>query len=457
MPPNSTIHRARLPSRSRGRGRKAGERQSVTAAVGQFALTGLAAVALLGFVAVGILRHTGQVEAIRDAKHETQLAGEGVVGPQIRAGLLTGDPAAISTLDHVVRDHVLRDPVVRVKIWDGQGKILYSDRHELIGSTYKLGADELAALRRQGIDAGISDLAKPENRLERAQRKMLEVYQGIRSPAGAPLLYEEYLSYSSVAASGNRLWSQFAPALLLTLVLLELAQIPLAWSLARRLRRRQEERETLLRRAVEASDIERRRIARDLHDGVVQRLVGLSYTLSAAAPLIRDGQESPATAKTVDDAAKEARESVRELRSLLFEIYPPTLQRAGLAAALADLVAPLRAREIATEIHLDPDLEIGPQTEPVLYRVAQEAVRNIAAHAHAGSARIEVTRENGNAVLSVEDDGRGFVRSPGRRAEDKRHFGLRILQDLADDSGGTLTVESQPGEGTRVRIEVPVR
>jgi signal transduction histidine kinase len=454
VPSTSRTHRPHLSSRASGRH---GPRQSVTAAVGQFALTGLAAVALLGFVAVGILRHTGQAEAIRDAKHETQLAGEGIVGPQIHAGLLSGDPAEISELDRVVHDHVLRDPVIRVKIWDAAGKILYSDRHELIGSTYKLGADELAALHRRGIDAGISDLTKPENRLERPQGKMLEVYQGIRGPAGVPLLYEEYLSYSSVAASGNRLWSQFAPALLLTLALLELAQIPLAWSLARRLRRRQEERETLLRRAVEASEIERRRIARDLHDGVVQRLVGLSYTLSAAAPSIRDGQNPSSTAQAVDDAAKETRESIRELRSLLLEIYPPTLQRAGLAAALDDLVAPLRAREIATEIHLDPDLEIGPQTEPVLYRVAQEAVRNIAAHAHAGNARIRVTRENASAVLSVEDDGRGFVGTPGRRAEDKRHFGLRIIQDLADDAGGTLTVESKPGEGTRVRIEVPAR
>jgi signal transduction histidine kinase len=406
---------------------------------------------------VRILQRTGQSEAIRDAQRETRLAGEAVVAPQILAGLLRGDPGAIARLDATVQSHVLRDPVVRVKIWDANGKILYSDEHRLLGSSYRLGADELAALRSGGVDAGISDLSKPENRFERSQRKLLEVYLGIRGPGGVPLLYENYLNYSSVANSGNRLWSKFAPGLLGTLGLLELAQIPLAWSLARRLRRGQQERELLLRRAVEASDMERRRIARDLHDGVVQALVGVSYSLSASAARLRgEASGGGVEAEVVDQAARATRENVRSLRMLLFEIYPPTLQRAGLRAALADLVAPLRARDIATEIDLDPDLVIPPQAEPILYRVAQEAVRNVASHAEASHVRICATHEDGCAVLSVEDDGRGFVPGPARRAEDKRHFGLRILHDLAQDAGGTLTIDSKPGGGTRVRIEVPV-
>jgi two-component system NarL family sensor kinase len=438
-----------------GRRPEAGGAQSVTKAVVQFAVTGMAAVALVGFVAVRILQHTGESEAIRDAQHETRLAGNGIVAPGLQPGLLAGQPAAIAAVDRLVHSYVLRDPVRRVKIWDASGRIRYSDEHRLIGTRYVLGADELAVLRTGGVKAEVSDLSKPENRFERPLKKLLEVYLGIRGPDGQPLLYEEYLEYSSVAASGNRLWSSFGPALLLTLVLLELAQIPLAWSLAQRLRRRQEEREMLLRRAIEASEVERRRIAGQLHDGVVQNLAGVSYTLSAAAASIRGGAGEGAS-EIVDQAAAETRASIRELRTLLVDIYPPALARAGLVGALADLVAVLEARDITTEIDLDPDLDLPAEREPILYRVAQEALRNVARHADATHVRIHAGRENGSVVLSVEDDGRGFVPGQRRRAEDKEHFGLRMLDDLTRAAGGQLTVASSPGGGTRVQIEVPV-
>ncbi len=435
---------------------RSGSAQSVSKAVVQFAATGMAAVALLGFAAVRILQHTGESEAIRDAKHETQLAGDGIVAPVLRPGLLTGQPAGIAAIDGIVRRYVLRDPVRRVKVWDEQGRILYSDEPRLIGTRYVLGRDEQAIIRSGGVAAEVSDLSRPENRFERPLKKLLEVYLGIRSPGGQPLLYEEYLSYASVAASGNRVWSSFAPALIVTLVLLELAQVPLAWSLAHRLRRRQDERETLLRRAIEASDVERRRIAGELHDGVVQNLAGVSYTLAAAAASMRSGSGADAP-DIVDRAAAETRESIRELRSLLVDIYPPALQRAGLAGALADLVAVLGARGITTEIDIPPDLALEPDQEALLYRVAQEALRNVMRHAQASHVRVRARREDGSVFLSVEDDGRGFVPGRSRRAEDREHFGLRVIDDLARDAGALLTVDSHPGRGTRIQIEIPAR
>ena len=143
--------------------------QSVAGAVVKFALTGIAALALLAFVAVQILQRVGRSEAIRDAKAETRLAGDGIVSPELRPGLLSGQPAAIARLDRLVRERVLRDPVVRVKIWDGQGRILYSDEHRLIGTKYSLGASEIRTLTAGGAEAEVSDLSKPENRFERAR------------------------------------------------------------------------------------------------------------------------------------------------------------------------------------------------------------------------------------------------------------------------------------------------
>jgi signal transduction histidine kinase len=205
---------------------------------------------------------------------------------------------------------------------------------------------------------------------------------------------------------------------------------------------------------VEASDIERRRIARDLHDGVVQNLAGVSYTLSAAAMGVREGSRLDA-APVIDRAAGEVRDSIRELRTLLVDIYPPTLRRAGLDGAISDLAAPLAGRDVEVEISLAPNLGLAPEREAILYRVAQEALRNVAKHADASHVRVHAARRNGTAMLTVEDDGRGFVHGESHRANGNEHFGLRILEDLARDAGGRLTVQSSPGAGTRVSIEVP--
>src|SRR6185312_8266554 len=128
-------------------------RGDVGRGVAQFALSGILALVLLGFAGVYLLRHTGQAEAIRNAKQVTAVAGHGIVEPNISPGLERGDPAAIARLDRVVQRGVLDDRVVRVKIWRADGKILYSDVHKLIGSTYNSGADEQRVLRQGGIDA----------------------------------------------------------------------------------------------------------------------------------------------------------------------------------------------------------------------------------------------------------------------------------------------------------------
>ncbi|GAC1532578.1 MAG: hypothetical protein NVS2B6_20650 [Thermoleophilaceae bacterium] len=420
-------------------------------AVLKFAVTGLLALALLGFVAVKLLERTGTSEAIRNAKQVTRLAGNGIVAPAIGKGLLRGDSAAIASLDRIVHQRVLQDPVVRVKIWTAQGRILYSDEHRLIGSTYPLGQDELKALYRRSTAAELSDLSRPENRLERAHKKLLEVYLGVKASDGQSLLFESYQRFSSITASGRRLWIAFAPALIGALVLLELAQIPLAWSLARRLQRGQREREALLRRAIEASELERRRIARDLHDGAVQNLAGVSYTLAAAA----DGMEDrdPAAAEAVRQAAAGTRQSIRELRSLLVDIYPPTLHRAGLEPAISDTLTRLSAAGIETALQVEQPLELTQETEALIFRTAQEALRNVMTHSGAGRVDVHVGRLNGGGVLEVSDDGRGFDLSATTSRDG--HFGLQMMEDLARDAGGRLQVDCEPGAGTRVRLEVP--
>ncbi len=419
--------------------------------VTQFAVAGLAVVAVFGAAALLALRGLGNGEALRDARQFATLAGQGIVEPTVRPGLLRGEPPSIAAVDRIVQERVLGERVVRVKLWAPDGRIVYSDEPRLIGTRFPLDAEKLEVLSTGATKAELSDLSGPENELERGQGDLYEVYLPIRAPDGTPLLFETYQRRSAVASTGRRIWMPFAALLLGSLVLLWLVQVPLAWRLDRRLRRTQAEREALLVRAVEASDDERRRIAAELHDGPVQDLAGISYALSAAAQT----EGSPAARETLREAATGTRGSMRQLRSLLVEIHPPNLRAAGLEPALADLLAPLRAHGATTELEVDPVLDLGDDAERILYRAAAEALRNVQRHSGAGHVRVTVGRNGQSVRLEVVDDGAGFAPEERERRREEGHVGLSLLEELAVRAGGRLDVRSAPGEGTTFALELP--
>jgi two-component system, NarL family, sensor kinase len=421
----------------------------------RFALTGLVAMLLIGAVAFVLIRHSSTANAIRQAKDRAALAGRGIIEPLLTPPLLAGDRAALARLDQAVHRRVLRGtPIVRVKIWDARGRIVYSDATALIGARFPLGAEELNVLRSGGIEAHASDLTRLENRSEGRFSKLVEVYVGVRASDGTRLLYEDYERSSTISASSQRQWQGLLPALAGALAVLYLIQLPLAYSLARRLRRRQQEREELLRRAIDASDLERRRIAADLHDGAVQRLAGVSLSLAAAAGRngTSDRDQDHGLRAAVSEAAAETRETIRELRTLLVDIYPPTLQRSGLRAALSDLVAPLRAAGITVGLDVPEDAHLTDATEALFYRVAQEAIRNSRTHGDASKVRVSLVLGSDCTRFLIEDNGRGFSRSDIGEGQSDGHFGLRLMQDLVDHAGGELEIESVPGRGTSIAV-----
>jgi signal transduction histidine kinase len=427
--------------------------RSVGIEVGAFVLAGAAALALVGFATSVAARRVGEREAIADVRTTTVIRAQGVVTPSIDDGLVAGDPESVERLDTVVRRAVLDDDLVRVKLWSADGTIVYSDEPRLIGDRYDLGVDELEAMATGRIAAEVSDLSEPENRFERSFDKLLEVYLPLRTPDGDVLLFEAYHRYELVEANGDRLWRSFAPISIGALVMLEVVQLPLAGSLARRLRQRQDEREGLLRRALEASDVERRQIAGDLHDGVVQDLAGVAFALSAAA---RRDPDPEADAALLETSAGTVRSSIRALRSLVVDIYPPDLEDVSLASALAELAARLGERGI--EATLDTQALAEPLPDPtarLLYRSAQEGVRNVLAHAQATAVRITATTTAAGAAIEVADDGRGYDDEVRAARPGEGHVGLVTLRGLVQDAGGTMAIESEPGAGTTLRVEVP--
>ena len=422
-------------------------------AVLAFAMTGLVVLALVGLAGVLVMRRLGTEQAIRQAERIALVAGHGVVEPRLTDGILRGDSASLLAIDELVNGGVLGGPIARVTIRNADGRVLYADRPDSIGATVELRASEREALRTGGATTSESDERQPDDPLPDLG-PLLEVSLPVETPGGEVLLFQASIPRDAVSASAEQLWRAFLPVLAVALVALALVQIPLAVRLARQVRASQQERELLVRRAIESSDLERRRIAGDLHDGPIQQLAGLSMSLAAAAD--RVAPTDPAAAP-LHEAAAAARRSVRVLRSALMGIYPPNVRRAGLDSALIDLSAPLSELGITTEMDVPPDLDLPQDVEALLFRASREALRNVERHSRAERVRVRVRSENGVALLEVEDDGVGFSSEREGPARADGHVGLPLLRDLAGDSGGTLVVDSVEGRGTKIRMEVPLR
>ena len=427
-------------------------RRRVFAQVILAAVVVLVAVALAGLVAA---RKLAESEATTDAAKTADLFAETLVQPVITDGLVDGDPTAVAAVDRVVKEHLIgQQSIVRVKLWDRSGKILYSDEARLIGQQFDLDREEAEVFTNPQIRAEVSDLQAPENIYERDSGKLLETYRPVWTPDGTPLLFEAYFSYDVVTARSAQIWRGFAGVTLSSLLVLMVLLLPVVWRLLDRLRKGQHQREALLQRAVDASGDERRRIAGTLHDGVVQDLVGTSFTVSGSAErAAASGQ--PELAAQLRSAAGTVRGSIAGLRSLLVDIYPPSLATAGLHAALSDLAAGMAARGLTVTVDVPDWLDLDAAGQRLAYRVTKECLTNAAQHSAAAHASVGLTREAGGWRLDIIDAGAGFDAAATLAAPPEGHFGLRVLADVAADAGATLRVSSAAGHGTHWEMTWP--
>jgi|SRR5689334_9352245 signal transduction histidine kinase len=200
---------------------------------------------------------------------------------------------------------------------------------------------------------------------------------------------------------------------------------------------------------------ERNRLALELHDAVSQRLFSLVLTAEAAGELLDRDQN--AAREQVEKLKLLAQQALDELRSLIFELRPPDLERDGLCGALRKHVEVLRRLQPgAGEIDLEADAEIegDPARDRELLRIAQEALQNALRHARAQHVNVRLTRENGHLLLEVADDGVGF--DPDAPELRSRRLGLTSMEERAERIGARLAIESQSGKGTAVRLEAPI-
>jgi two-component system NarL family sensor kinase len=413
----------------------------------------LAAVTIGGALAA---RRLAEREAVNDAASIADVLAETVVQPALTDALIKGDAKALRTFDQVIRTRVLSDSVVRVKLWSPLGKVLYADEPELIGRTFALDPPQRAVLAHPRTQAEISNLDRPENTFDRAVgSKLVEVYRPVWTPSGREALFEIYTPYDAVSKRTGQLWRGFAGVTLTSLLLFVVLVAPLLWHLLSRIRRSQQQREILLQRAVDASATERRRIAASLHDGPVQELAAASFVV-AGATAHAESTNRHALAAELRTVSSSVRTSIRALRTLLVDIYPPSLSQAGLVAALTDLAHTTRAAGLDVRLDADPDADLAllDEQQRLVYRVAQETLRNTARHAAPCSAVVSLRRDGDAVVLDVRDDGDGFDADRVLAEPEPGHFGLQLMADLASTGGATLHVASVPGRGTHWRLRL---
>jgi signal transduction histidine kinase len=194
---------------------------------------------------------------------------------------------------------------------------------------------------------------------------------------------------------------------------------------------------------------ERNRLALDLHDAVSQKLFGLVLSAEAARTLL---ERNPAAAREqVERLQGQAQEALEELRSLVFELRPPDLERDGLGGTLRKHVELLRRHGgQAIELELADEPPADATRDPELLRIAQEALHNALRHAHAARVTVRLRGGDDGLLLEVADDGVGF--DPAAAEARSRRLGLTSMEERARRIGGTLEIESAPGAGTTVRL-----
>jgi signal transduction histidine kinase len=221
--------------------------------------------------------------------------------------------------------------------------------------------------------------------------------------------------------------------------------------LHRQLVARERAHENFVEQVIEAQEIERRRLAGDIHDGISQRLITLSYRLDAASRAVDDpaamGEQLDKARELVDLTLQEARAAISGLR-------PPVLDDLGLAGGLASL-----ARSIP-QIGIDVDLvetRVPDHIELALYRIAQECLQNVVKHAKATSARLSFAVDADTARLEIVDDGVGFDTFENPLGSDEMGgYGLLSMAERAEIVGGRLNIRSRPGAGTTVTATIPL-
>jgi len=419
---------------------------------------GAAALALI-VVSIGAVvasKSVARSQALQDAQRMTVRLGNLVVAPLLDDAL-GGDAARLDELNRALRHRMEDGYLSLVTVWDADGRVVYSTEPDEIGRTLDAPAEVTAAISDSVVSSDFEEEPEASDRqFVGANPGFVEVYAPLKLQNESTLAFEAYYDYARVDEIANTLMWELIPLVLIPLVVLQLIQVPIAASLARRVRRHDEERADLLERSLSVSERERIRIAADLHDGPIQDLAGISYALGALAPLVPEQNRG-----LMDGVQSTVQQSIESLRRLMVDLYPPDMTSEHLPATITGLADTLRAQDVAVDLRIEPLPEMNKDQVTALYRVAHEGLANVGEHAQASHVdlclAVETRPGSDEQIvrLKIADNGVGFDTDKlDRRSEG--HLGLRLLKDRVEGLGGTLTVRHGDGGGMVVEAGLPV-
>jgi signal transduction histidine kinase len=420
----------------------------VRVALTRFLLLSFGTLVVVGAGTFVVSDHIARNEAIRDAQVDGEEMADSIGTLVVRAKSHPG-PETAGRLDRRLSG-MSNGSVQPIALWDSQGRLLWADSDFEAGARYEFPPHLQEVARQGGSLVMDPDDPGPSPEIGPAAGPELAVYVGSRSADGERFMYEAHAPFPSDEEAGVVL-RELLPATLGALLLLQLANVPLAMSLARRVDRSADHRSMILSRSLLSWHDERRRLAQDLHDGVIQDLSAMSYALPAVLAQLPDEPEAD-PARSIGERMTEAlTQDLRALRSILIDLVPADLDGNGLQQALEALGQRSADRGLHVEVSVEPDLGIGSAVAGLVYRVAREGLRNAEKHAEARTASVHVGRRGEHVEIVIDDDGHGFK----AREAPEGHVGLRLLEELVADVGGSLSLSSESGRGARLRGVIP--
>lgn len=432
---------------------------SLRGALVRFVLLSLAGLAVVTGAVTWAGARFAEHEAIHDATLQSTRMARSLASPLVTAASRTGAQVPGGALEEAMLNRVRDGSVRHVVLWDPSGRVIWADDETIVGRVYPL-PDEVAALlgssrvvARHADDAD-ADAASLPGRGQDEQ--LIEVYVGARGADGRPFVFEAYLPPERVGFQRSSLLWQVLPISVGGLLLFQLLVLPLAFSLARSVDRGRKQRSELISRSLSSWHLERRRLGQDLHDGVIQDLAAVGYTLPAIERALPAGHEGDLARQRSRQVGTTLTGALGALRSLALDLVPTDLDGDGLPRALHDLASRASEAGLTTELVVEDGLALDAEAAGVVYRVTREALRNVEHHAGARQVRVRVLREGSMVLAEVADDGVGLRRpSPTDTSTRDRHFGLQLLRAMLRDVGGTLAVSRRHGGGTMVQARVP--
>jgi len=418
----------------------------------------LAALALI-VVSVGAVvasRSVARAQALKDAERTTSRLAD-LLGPLL-VGVVSGDAQSRQELDLAVKYRMGGDYLAQITVWDVNGQVVYADDPAEIGKQSDPSPELIQVITEGVIASGFeSHPEASEKVLGPDDPGFVEVHVPFQPAELKMLAFEAYYNYTPVDEIADSLLWELIPLVLVPLVVLQLIQVPVFSSMVNRVRQHESDRAALMERTLSVSERERMRIAADLHDGPVQNLAGVGYALDSLASSVP--QQHAVLMRRIQDTVHEV---IQSLRRLMVDLYPPDLSADQLAATIAALATPLSDAGVdVTTTTMTPLPEMTNDIVTTLYRVAREALANVAKHAQAERVDITLGFDGGDdtsdgptVLLRIIDDGVGIdAATVDKRSEG--HLGLRLLTDRVENLGGTLSVRAGPYGGTIVTAELP--